>query len=341
MVQISNKTPAWDNMSPDHFRQEIIPQYRPAIFRQYVKNWPAIKKGKESCQALADYIKSFDHGHAVTTYVGAPTIKGRFFYQDDMQGINFERVSEKLSDSINKILSQVNEPNPMAVYTGSVTAPEHIPGFTAENKCDLAGNTAIARIWIGNSAVVPTHYDMLDNIVCVVSGRRRFTLFPPEQLPNLYVGPIDFTLSGQPISLVSLKDSLDIKKYPRFEEAIKHAEVAELEPGDALFIPKLWWHHVESLDQFNTIVNYWWDHSALGTESPFTTMMHGLISISHLPKPEREAWRAFFNHYIFRLEDDQNIAHIAPENRGVLGSMTPGLYKKIRSYVLSMLNRQD
>src|SRR5690625_7659936 len=78
--------------------------------------------------------------------------------------------------------------------------------FARENHCDLVGSTAVARIWVGNAATVSTHYDLLDNIVCVVSGRRRFTLFPPEQLTNLYVGPLDFTLSGQPVSMVNLQD---------------------------------------------------------------------------------------------------------------------------------------
>ena len=29
-------------------------------------------------------------------------------------------------------------------------------------------------------------------------------------------------------------------------------------PGDAIYIPPLWWHHVESLGQFNVLVNYWY-----------------------------------------------------------------------------------
>ena len=40
---------------------------------------------------------------------------------------------------------------------------------------------------------------------------------------------------------------------------------AELQPGDAIFIPSLWWHQVESLSAVNGLVNYWWTDTALFT----------------------------------------------------------------------------
>lgn len=335
MVQVSTKTRELQEADKDHFQQEIVPLYRPVIIRQYLKDWPAVAQQKESSQSFVNYLKSFDQGKSVVTYQGDPAIRGKFFYQSDMQGFNFERITEKFTDALDRILSQADQPDPLSVYSGAVSIVEHIPGFAAENQCDLAGHTAVARIWTGNAATVPTHYDMLDNIVAVVAGRRRFTLFPPEQLSNLYVGPVDFTLSGQPVSMVSLQEP-DFERFPRFRDALAVAEVAELEPGDALYIPKLWWHHVESLDPFNAIVNYWWNNTALGNDLPFTTLMHGLISISHLPRYEREAWRAFFDHYLFRLDEDP-VAHIAPEHQGILGPLTPELYKKIKAYVFSTL----
>ena len=92
----------------------------------------------------------------------------------------------------------------------------------------------------------------------VIGGWRRFTLFPPEQVDNLDVGPLHFTIAGPPVSMVDLLHP-DFERYPRFATALEHAVMAELGPGDALFIPPLWWHDVEALDGVNVRMSYWWE----------------------------------------------------------------------------------
>jgi len=60
-------------------------------------------------------------------------------------------------------------------------------------------------------------------------GRRRFTLFPPEQIANLYVGPLDFAPTGAAMSMVNLRNP-DFARHPRFKEALAATQVAELGP---------------------------------------------------------------------------------------------------------------
>ena len=71
------------------------------------------------------------------------------------------------------------------------------------------------------------------------------------------MGPIEFTPAGQPISMVDIEDP-DFEKYPNFKDAMDEGLTATLYPGDAIFIPSLWWHQVESFGDLNILINYWW-----------------------------------------------------------------------------------
>jgi hypothetical protein len=327
----------WHNVDPAMFRDEIRPRDQPAVMRGLVGDWPAVRAGRISPQAFRDYIKPFDLGRPIQTAIGPPAIKGRLFYSDDMKGFNFERKLETFNAALDRIFAHLDDAAPPAIYAGAVSTTECFPGFARENNLSLLDPSIVPRIWASNRVTAPTHYDMSDNIACVISGHRRFTFFPPEQLPNLYVGPLEFTPAGQPTSMVDLA-APDLARYPRFAEALAAAQTADLEPGDAVFIPNLWWHNVESLDPFNILINYWWYENMRGTGSPFAVLLHGIMSISDLPPSRREAWRRIFDHYVFQT-DGQPAAHLAPEHRGMLGSMTPSLAGQIRAWLLKTLQR--
>src|SRR5690606_6731513 len=126
-----------------------------------------------------------------------------------------------------------------SLYAGSTPTPDSIDGFAAENPLPI-DTGAQPRIWVGNASRIAPHYDMASNIAVVVAGRRRFTLFPPEQIANLYVGPVERTIAGQPTSMVD-PDHPDLDRFPRYAEAARHRRVADLAPGDAIFLPPMWW----------------------------------------------------------------------------------------------------
>jgi hypothetical protein len=327
----------WVDVDLATFRDEIVPANQPAVLRGLVKDWPAVRAGRHSARALCDYIAGFDGGRPVQTLVGEPAIRGRFFYSNDLSGVNFERKSERISATLERILTCADAAEPPAIFIQSASVPDFLPSFAADNAIDLAPPSAIPRIWVGNSVTVTTHYDISENIACVVGGRRRFTFFPPDQIRNLYVGPIHFTLAGQPVSMVSLEEP-DLERYPRFEQALAAAQTAELEPGDAVYIPYFWWHHVKSLESVNVLVNYWWDPAQSGLGSPYDCLLHGFLTLRHLPENQRAAWRAVFDHYVFQTEADP-VAHLPPERRGALGEMTPELAAHIKAALLKRLNR--
>jgi len=318
------------------FREEILAAGRPVVLKDLVKDWPAVRAGRDSPRALADYLRGFDRGKQVAVLEGPPSIRGHFFYREDMRGMNFERRPATISATIERLLAQAGDPNPPALYVESTPTPEHLPPFAGENVNPLLPPAVTPRIWIGNTLVVQTHFDLSSNIACVVGGRRRFTLFPPEQLPNLYVGPIEFNISGPPISMVPLRNP-DFARFPRFAEALAVSQVAELGPGDALYIPFGWWHHVEALEPFNVLANYWWN-DARQTGSPFDCMLHAILSLRDLPPEQRAVWHTLFEHYVF-TSGDESLAHLPREQRGMLGPPSPERTQAIRAILARAFSR--
>jgi hypothetical protein len=318
------------------FRDEVLPANEPVVLRDLVEDWPCVRAGLDSPRALGEYLRGLDQHKEVAVLEGPPAIRGHFFYREDMRGLNFERRPATISATIERLLAQMQDPNPPALYVESAPTQEHLPAFAAANPLPLLPPQVPARLWLGNTLTVQTHFDLSSNIACVAGGRRRFTLFPPDQLPNLYVGPIEFTVSGPPISMVSLK-SPDLERYPRFAEARRHARSAELGPGDAIFIPYGWWHHVESLAPFNVLVNYWWNE-ARQAGSPFDAMLHAVLALRDLPPSQREVWRNIFDHYVFTAPDEA-LSHLPREQRGMLGPPSPERAQAIRGVLARAFSR--
>jgi hypothetical protein len=333
MDKTSWEIKTWHNVTHETLQSEIIPCYQPAILKGLCRQWPSVSLGLQSPQVLCSYLSQFDQNKSTITFMGDASIGGRFFYSDDMHGFNFEKIKEPFMSSLARILHYIDDPAPPSIYIGAASVLECLPGFAGENYCEIVDASVEPRIWIGNAARVTTHFDEDDNIACVVAGRRRFSLFPPNQLTNLYVGPLDFTLAGQPVSMVDLH-APDFEKYPRFRGALASMQVAELEPGDALYIPKFWWHHVESLANFNVLINYWWNNSSPHGESVFNSLIYAILTMGELPEKERQVCKDMFNHYVFKQGLDVDpFAHIRPENRGVLGKMTPKLFQIVKQFL--------
>ena len=199
----------------------------------------------------------------------------------------------------------------------------------------LLDNDVAPRIWLGNRATIATHFDSNHNIACVVSGSRRFTVFPPEQVGNLYIGPLLRTPGGSPISMVDLREP-DLSSFPRFEEALESAQEATLEPGDAIFIPILWWHGVQALGPLNILVNYWWNDDESEHDKPFLSLLHSMLLLSRLPATQRESWRALFDHFVFQLNGDSG-AHLPPDVHDVQRVLSAEERDQVKSFVAEHL----
>lgn len=323
----------WRDVTLELFDSEIVTQGEPAILRGVVTHWPSVAAARESSDSIRTYLSRLDRGAQVRTFVGEAAMGGRFFYNAAMDGFNFA-VAEAPFDRLLEVLSDENDAR--HVYMGSTYTEEILAGFERENPLNLVADKPTSpRIWIGKSSIIAPHFDESDNIACVVSGRRRFTLFPPDQVASLYPGPIDNTVAGQPTSMVELANP-DFKRFPRFRKALKHALVAELEPGDAIYIPALWWHGVQATERLNVLVNYWWQDTPADAGSPMNAMGAALLSVALLPEGKRLAWRSMFDHFVFRLNGDP-AEHIPERAHGILGRSTPELRGMMREFLIREL----
>jgi hypothetical protein len=331
--------PEWSDADERTIRSEIFGTYRPAVLRGLVSRWPAVASALASAAQLTRYLAAFDNGKPVDAILMPPPARGRIAYNDAMDGFNFARNRLPVSAILEQLSRYAQFDDPPSVAVQSALIADCLPGFARENELALFGAAVAPRIWIGNRVTVPAHFDESENLACVVAGRRRFTLFPPEQVANLYVGPLDFAPTGAAMSVAPL-EAPDLARFPRLKDALAAAWVAELEPGDAIFIPTLWWHHVQSLDpKLNVLVNYWWS-GALGTgermPSAMDCLLHGLLNVKPLPPELRRAWAALFDHYVFNASED-DLAHIPAHRRGVLAALTPEAQRRVRDLLIARL----
>jgi hypothetical protein len=320
-----------ENVSRHDLEAKVFATGRPVVLAGAVAGWPAVAVGRESDERLFDYLKGFDAGQPAGVYVGPPDIEGRFFYGATTATENFRFGPAPVAQILDRILSERTSPRPSSVYMQSAPVTSYLPGFAAENHLDLLPDAVAPRIWIGNRTVTRAHYDLNANIACVIAGRRRVYLFPPEQLPNLYPGPFDRTIGGVPVSMVDILNP-DLERYPRFAKARAVMRTVELEPGDALYIPYGWWHEIHALSPVNVLVNYWWHDDRGSHASPYDALFHALLAIRDMPADQRTVWRNLFEYYAFGSHGDP-VAHLGPEDRGSLGDLDDALVARIRKAI--------
>lgn len=309
----------------------------PCVVPQLVAHWPVVKAAKASDSDLCDYLLKFDK-HVVVDALHLPASEqGRMFYNEDMSGFNFSRSRMPFRAVLQTLLAYQQHQDSDSLYVGSTTLETCLPGFTTDNPIHLDALSLLGTLWIGNKSRIAAHYDAPDNLICVTAGKRRVTLFAPDQVENLYIGPLHFTPAGQAISMVDFSRP-DFKRYPKFREALKHALVVELSPGDALYIPSMWWHHVEGIEPINMLVNFWWRTLPHYIGRGENVLYHALLALKQLPNAQRKAWQQLFNFYIFS-DDPQRFEHIAKLKQGPLGNIDEKTLRQFNAWLANNLKQ--
>jgi hypothetical protein len=320
-----------ENVSRAVFENEIKPLDAPVVLKGLVADWECVRLAKQSPSALGTYLKKHDVGESVDMALLRKDLDGRFFYNEDLSGFNFINRRQGLSHMIDWCLAGNPGDVRDSVYIQAQNLDAAFPDIAKSLDMPLLDHRVRPLIWLANTVRTQTHFDTYSNIACHVAGEKTFTLFAPDQVGNLYPGPIESTPAGVPISMVEL-DQPDFERFPRFRQALQAAVQARLEPGDALYIPAMWWHHVQTTGPLNMLVNYWWREGRSDVAPPFTALFMAALGFNHLPPSEKRAWQALVNHYVFESDGDP-MAHLPRSAHGVFNhNMSP---EQMRTYQLA------
>jgi hypothetical protein len=302
--------------SPEAF-ERLVAAEAPVVIKGLVDGWPALAAAR-SPQAMNAYLKAMDSGLPGPVMEAPASSGGRYGYGADLREFSFSKRNAGVSQTLDRIQALLGQPDAPFVAIQMLPLATHMPEFARRNPMPLVSGKVMPRLWVGGPLRTQTHNDRDHNLACVLAGRRRFVLFPPEQVSNLYVGPLE---APPPLSLVD-PEAPDLVRFPRYRDAYAAARVAWLEPGDALFMPKHWWHHVTSLEPYNAMVNYWWGDTAVGLERPADAFQIALLALKDLPSGEKAYWREMFAAYVFG-DRGEATAHIPESLRGMLGALSP------------------
>jgi hypothetical protein len=319
-------------VTADNISTALLNSTQPRYLPGFAAHWPAVCAAKHGESAIGNYLLSHYSGEPLTAFISDAQSSGRVFYNADFSGFNFQPVQAKLEQLLAASAGGAHW------YVGATFVPRWFPQWLQQQQVPALAqhaNDALVSLWIGNQSRVAAHADLPQNLAVVVAGRRRFTLFPPEQLANLYIGPLDASPAGRAISLVDFTKP-DLTTFPKFAEAMAHAQVIELAPGDAIIIPSMWWHHVEAFSPLNVLMNFWWRDSPAYAPSPQLALQLAMLSINALPPEQKAAWRAHFDHYVF---GEGQAEHIPEHLRGLQGPLTESVARQVRAELLNKLNR--
>ncbi|MDG1706989.1 MAG: cupin-like domain-containing protein [Porticoccaceae bacterium] len=343
MRYLDGQVPVLEGVKPDQIPfDQLFAAEGPIILRGLVSDWSLVKAGEQSPGKAMEILQSHSSKKPVGVYIAPPEAEARFFYNQDCTGFNYQSKYLQLSDIFAQIREAENNPDHSYYYMNSLTLDNCFPGLRADNDLSFdhqafTNNQPLSKVWVGTESIAAAHYDVPSNLACCVLGARRFTLFPPEQIHNLYPGPLEPTPGGQVITMVDLKNP-DFERFPRVRRALEAAVVVDLQPGDAVYYPSMWWHQVEALSPFNIMINFWWLRSPAYMGNPMDIVMHAIMGIRDRPEAEKNAWREVFEYYIFGPADTPR-EHLPTSIQGALGELDDDSIRRLRALVKNKLNR--
>lgn len=223
-----------ETIDPGEFGRDYVGRNRPLVISQATGNWPALQRWS------FPFFRELDSSYEVTLEIGDVLVQEPRF-----EKLPFSAYIERIE-------------------AGTVSGESYLslfeifrafPQLRGDVDFDLLARHKVLNEligWIGPQGTVTNyHFDRADTLIGQIVGRKRFFLVEPAQSTQMVPSPKYDWFSG--LSQVDAQH-WDAAKHPQFAEV--RALTAELAPGELLFIPKGWWHHVESLSPSVSVSNF-------------------------------------------------------------------------------------
>jgi hypothetical protein len=221
-----------EKLGREEFFERYYTQNRPVIITGMLEAWPALTRW------TPDYLKEKCGHHIVEVQVGRS--------RDPQYEINSDQYRRQMPfGEFVDWMNRGEETNDFYMTAKNSDANgailealyDDIPVIHEYLKDDDASNRGF--FWYGPKGIVtPLHHDLTNNFMAQVRGRKQIRLISPCLLPNIYNHRHCY-------SQVDL-NAIDYERFPDFRH-ITPLEVT-LHPGEILFLPVGYWHHVVGLD---------------------------------------------------------------------------------------------
>eukprot|EP01119_Soliformovum_irregulare_P001315 TRINITY_DN1103_c0_g2_i2.p1 TRINITY_DN1103_c0_g2~~TRINITY_DN1103_c0_g2_i2.p1 ORF type:complete len:466 (+),score=121.45 TRINITY_DN1103_c0_g2_i2:12-1409(+) len=288
------------------FNKEMTSMREPTILTNtVVSQWPAIKKWpepgylseKQSMQMLKDVQVGPHHTFG---FIDNNTALAKTQHPGITLIPNYRMVNMSMHD-----FWQLSRDPKDQYYYWYGKVPQEL-------KEDVSPNEGIWRtkidqqefglfMWLTSRDVrPPIHYDMDHNFYVHVSGTKRFVLFPPWEWKNLHTFP---RIHPKWHKAQSDFEFPDLEVTPRYSQA--KAYEAVLNPGDILYIPPYWWHHVQSVTPCISMAS--WSQS--GVYQEMKKLYARKIQFEKISDPEerKAGMRAYIEILVSRLYPKEEV----------------------------------
>lgn len=230
-----------EDLSSEQFRDHFYATSRPCVIAGAIADWPALAKW------TPDYLRKVV-GDAPVEFQGGRDQAGDFELAKDRH----KRVAP-FSAYLDLIENNPGNDAYVTAYNSAANQAAFAPLMADIRPLPSLLGPGEGMLWVGPAGTfTPLHFDLTNNLLIQVTGRKRVMLVSPNQARLMAHRRHVFS------DVHDLEDPACMARQPQAKDVRPY--VVTLEPGDMLFIPVGWWHQVRSLDfsVMMTCTNFLW-----------------------------------------------------------------------------------